>query len=226
MRNDKELTKYISSFVMGDGSIQIDKRDYYKNGNAWFSCSQIHKPYLEWKAEKLQDLTRSTISFVGKRGFATHDLYALRTSRHPFFNSFRDRLYGTGRKCIDPHYLELFDEESLAVWYMDDGVLCKDKQDGGLPRYRVRLCTQAYTLAENLLLKDFIKERYFLEFNIRKIKAKDGGTLYVLLLGYKDQVKKFCETVSPFILDDYKYKITLDYSRMVDSKENLDDDIV
>ena len=163
MRNDKELTRYVASFVFGDGSIAMDKRDYNKGGNTNFECShvEVNLDYLEWKRNILEEITGCSliryeprdIEFPNGKKANCKPYYRLRSHRHPFFNKFRDRLYGTGRKIIDPHYFTLFDEESLAIWYMDDGYLGKDIEKRNVNkhyRFRLGLCTQSYTLVENL----------------------------------------------------------------------------
>src|SRR4030067_2609914 len=153
MRNNKELTKYVSAFLLGDSTIWIDKRTWGKKGNATFECCQIeeHLDYLEWMKSIIEDITNvelkpkagqkdmhtfpnGTISKVKKQ-------YRLRSRAHPFFNPFRERMYGTGKKAIDPHYLTLLDWESLATWYMDDGYISNYMSKKVYPQDRLALCT-------------------------------------------------------------------------------------
>ena len=236
MRNNKELTRYVASFVFGDGSVVMDKRDYGKGGNASFECSHIESnlDYLVWKKGILEEITgcsliwkepRNSVFPNGKTG-NQKPYYRLRSHRHPFFNKFRYRLYGTGRKIIDPHYFTLFDEESLAIWYMDDGYLAKDIEKRNVNkhyRFRVGLCTQSYSLVENLYIKDFLKTKFSLEFNIQKLKYP-SGIKHSLRLDYQDQVDKFIDIVKPYVLPSFNYKI--DISRTIGSSDLLDDDIV
>lgn len=235
MRNNKELTKYTASFLLGDGCVVIDKRDYGKGGNAQFECSHIEKnlDYLEWKKVILEEITSCTLTrheprnviFPNGKTGNQKPYYRLRSSRHPFFNKFRDRLYGTGKKIIDPHYFSLFDEESLAIWYMDDGFLTReipDKLKSKQYRIRAGLCTQSYSLTENLFIKKFIKDRFDLEFNVRKV-SYPSGLKYILRLDYQDQVDKFVGIVKPYIQPSFEYKTNI--SRIIGSA-NTDDDIV
>ncbi len=235
MRDNRTLTKYVASFLFGDGCMCVDKRDWNKNGNAHFECSHIEKnlDYIEWKRDILENITSCTISRIEPRNkpFPNGKIanqkpqYRVRTSRHPFFNKFRERLYGTGKKILDPHYFTLFDEESLAIWYMDDGSLGRDIEKRNINKHyrlRVLLCTQSYTLIENLFIKDFLKNKFELEFNLNRIKYP-SGLKYNLRLDYQDQVDKFIELVKPYILPSFYYKINS--SRMIDS-EKSDDDIV
>lgn len=219
MRNNKELTKYVASFAFGDGSIVIDKRDYGNGGNAVFECTQKEDnlDFLLWKKQILEEISSCSITrierpspiFPNGKTANVKPQYRIRTSRHPFFNKFRERLYPDGTKTIDPHYFTLFDEESLAIWYMDDGYLARDteKRNKNLHyRFRVGLCTQSYSLVENIYIKDFIKKRFGLEFNINKVKYP-SGIKHNLRLDYQDQVEKFIEIVKPYILPSFSYKI-------------------
>lgn len=219
MRNNKELTKYVSAFLLGDSSISVDKRDWKRNGNAVFECTQIetHLDYLEWIKSVLEDITSIKISKAKDAGefkfpqghtSKTKAQFRVRSSRHPFFNPFRERMYGTGKKSIDPHYLTLMDWESLAIWYMDDGYISntiKRKDGKEYPQVILGLCTNCFTYGDNWLLKKAIKEKFDLEFNIqedRKIK----NLTYRLICRAKD-IQKFLDGVEKYIQPSFKYKL-------------------
>jgi len=245
MRNEKEITKYIASSLLGDGSICIDRRDYYKNGNANFEICQTtdHLDYLEWLQDKLNPLTSATLGLkpsnkVEKEVIFPNGItstvkpqYRLRTARHPFFNKFRDRLYGTGRKTIDNHYFTLFDWETLAMWYMEDGYISNPisrNRYGSGYRYSVLgLCTQGFTQAENFVLKKFLKEKFNLEFNLQQAKYPSG--IKYKLVAKSDNIPIFLEGVSKFILPSFEYKLDYKHEKISprgDSSKQEDEDIV
>lgn len=235
MRNEKELTKYVSAFLYGDSSITKDKRD---NGNCVFECCQIadHLDYLEWMKAILEDITSFKLSprpgYEEKQdaeimGIKTHikAQYRLRSARHPFFNSFRFRLYGTGKKIIDPHYLKLLDWETLAILYMDDGYISHpistNKYGNSYPQDILGLCTNGYSYGDNLLLKKAIKDLFDIEFNVSE-ERQNGNLQYRLKLRSKDIVK-FLDGISKYIVPSFEYKLIQTHTG---SPINLGDDIV
>lgn len=210
MWNNKELYKYIFSFILGDGGVYIDKRDWGTVGaNAWFQSTKTEKnlDLLEKEKLVLDEITSNKIirfdghpAIIQGKETYTKPFYRLISSRHPVFSEFRRRLYPNGIKVLDPHYLKLFDKESLAILFMDDGTTSK-KQYG----CNVELCTQNFCYGDNLLLKKHIKDTLDLEFNVtqRNYKTK---VMYSLVLRTKDQ-ERFVNLVSEFITPSFEYKI-------------------
>jgi hypothetical protein len=150
-------------------------------------------------------------------------MYRLRTSRHPFFNPFRERLYSTGNKIIDPHYLKLLDWEMLAILYQDDGSISHYISSSNKAYNTVELATHRYSYGDNLLLKKAIKETMDIEFNVCQVRRKDK-LYYRLNLRQKD-VSKFIDGISKFVLPSFEYKLNI-FSNEVLQDENLDGDIV
>lgn len=223
MRNSVELTKYVSSFLLGDSSISIDKRDYEKGGNATFECCQIsdHLDYLQWMRYILEDIC--TFSLGIKPGRSQPEMYTfpngitslvktqhrLRSRRNSFFNSFRDNLYIDGKKTVLKEYLNLFDWEAIAIWYMDDGFITspaqKNRYGSIYKKSYIGLCTQCFTLDENIMLKNFLYSEFNLNFNVQKQVYK-SGIKYRLVSSAKD-AKKFVDGVSKYILPSFYYKL-------------------
>lgn len=245
MRNEKEITKYVASSLLGDGSISIDKRDYGNGGNAVFEICQIeeHLDYLEWLAEKISPITSVKVELKPSNKEEKHvtfpngitslvkKQYRLRTSRHPFFNKFRDRLYATGRKTIDSHYFTLFDWESLAMWYMEDGYISSyitKNRHGYKYKYpKLGLCTQGFTQAENFVLKKFLKEKFNLEFNLLQNKYPSG--IKYRLVAKTDNIQMFLDGVEKYIVNSFKYKLEYHHEKFLEDVaplEKEDEDII
>jgi hypothetical protein len=154
----KELTKLVSSFVIGDGTLSNLKR-YPVNGkykenkekNSKYSIKQlsIHKDYIDWQTEILENLTRvrATIipEHVDNRGYTSHEMISLVTMRHPFYTKMRNNCYLDNRKTINPHFLKLWDAQSLATLYMDDGWLEKKINKNVSVNQRIGITTHSHT---------------------------------------------------------------------------------
>jgi hypothetical protein len=215
----KELTKLVSSFVIGDGTLSNLKR-YPVNGkykenkekNSKYSIKQlsIHKDYIDWQTEILENLTRvrATIipEHVDNRGYTSHEMISLVTMRHPFYTKMRNNCYLDNRKTINPHFLKLWDAQSLATLYMDDGWLEKKINKNGSVYHRIGIATHSLTYGDNMLIKKMIKEKFAIEFDIARQKQKSGEYMFYLR-NSKDNSLRFIDLVSPFIFPSFEYKI-------------------
>lgn len=212
--NKKDLTKYVAGSLLGDGSISKDKRD---NGNCNFELTQIaeHKDYLDWFASILSNITSVSYytiegketSILGRNTYAKEKV-RIRSSRHPFFNTFRERLYYTGRKTVDEHYLKLLDWEMLAIWYMEDGFIYNYNAKHKYLQHRLGLCTNSYTYAEQLLLKRALKDILEVEFNA--VAEKQNGNTQYRLYATQSSVPRIIDNIYKFILPSFEYKLCLE----------------
>lgn len=217
MRDEKRLTKIVAASLLGDASISKDKRD---NGNACFEITLIeeHRDHLEYLAGQLEHLTKVSILRPSAAMSLPQDKvivgvptrakpkWRLRSSRHPFFNKFRERMYGTGKKVVDPHYLTLLDWEFLAIWYQQDGYLSAYLSKGKYPQPRVALCTNGFSYADNMLLRSKLKEYLDLDWNVTPVRTKSGNLTYSLIIAPKD-IDKMFEGISKFVQPSFEYKI-------------------
>lgn len=205
MKDKKEFVKKIWAFTLGDGSLKkIDKNNGYKN-----SCYRIfqiedHKDYLEWQASMLEELTAVNMYYrpahiIKKTGYSAKGGYSLETRVHPLYTKMRNRIYPRGIKQIDPHYLKLLDWEVLAILYQDDGSL--PKVEGR--KLRCKICTNNYSYGDNFLLREAIKEKVGVLFDIRKYKS------YYTLQATPNNTEVFIAGVAPYILPSFEYKIDL-----------------
>jgi hypothetical protein len=214
-RDNKYITKIIAASLLGDASIETDKRD---NGNHSFTINQIvdHKDYIQLLSSIIEPITSTSITLVDKSK-QTHIIgvptvcknqLRLRTKRHPFFNSFRERMYINGRKVVDPHYLTLLDWEFLAHWYMQDGYMSaywSKKEKKAYACYAVGLCTNNFSYPEQMFLRSKLKEKLNLDWNV----VKDGRN-YRLKLSAQ-QIPLFINGVKQYIAPSFHYKIDYSY---------------
>jgi hypothetical protein len=197
----KVLTKYIASFLLGDGSITTDSK--FPNNNKRFVCTQIlpNEDYILWRADILSNISPVNIYLRAHKEGQNNSLTTI-TRSLPFYTNFRERLYISGIKRIDPHYLKLLDWEMMAIFYQDDGNLHIDR---GTPY--IKLCTNGYSYGDHLIFVRAVKEKLHIEMNIVPIREKNG-IQYNLKLPRRF-VEKFIEGVSPYVLPSFQYKLDL-----------------
>jgi hypothetical protein len=133
-------------------------------------------------------------------GFTRQPQVRLESKNHPKLATIRDRIYIEGKKVIDPHILTMMDAEALAIIFMADGSRVQDKRSpNAKPNYT--LCTKGFSYGDNWLLKKAIKDKLDIEFNINR-----QNNFWYLRLRAKD-AEKFEQTVSPFVLSSFNYKL-------------------
>lgn len=202
----KELTKLVSYFIMGDGGAYTAKH----NAKFVMNMKSENKDYIDWVDNVFS-------VFVGTKQYERKDYNTdgcvrapqirLETNTHPFITTIRDRIYTDGYKGIDPHALKLLDWEAMAILYMCDGSLHEDKPNGkkGLKNssWNLTLNMKRLSYGDHLLLKQSIRDRLGVEFNINR-----QGKYYYMRLRCKD-VEKFCVGVLPYMKDSFSYKIRM-----------------
>jgi hypothetical protein len=191
----KELYKYVSAFVMGDGGV------YYSGKNCRYQASKLtaNLDYVLWQQSILSEITHVNVrDVVNLRGDQKPHTY-LETRSHPIFTDVRKRVYIDNYKSVDPHYLTLLDWEMLAILYMDDGSLDVDKRCDATPT--ARLNTKRLSYGDSWLLKKAIKDTLGIEFNVSRHYDR-----WFLRLRAKDALT-FFNGISPFIVPSFRYKL-------------------
>ena len=219
--DERNKIKYIVAFLYGDGYIG-------KHGKECrFQANNIidNLDYITWRKEILENITPVTLT-TNKDGRPNRrEIVKTFTRTHPIYSRVHERMYLQGKKVIDPHYLKLLDWETLAIWYMDDGCLGIVKQDYKESHYECpvpSLATHCFSYAENLLIKQTIKEKLGIEFNIHKAGVnKEDEMMYQLVLR-RSSFDTFHSGIEKFITPSFLYKINPHDKPQV----NLGEDIV
>jgi hypothetical protein len=207
--NKKDLMKYLSAFVMGDGGV------YYSGKHCRFVCNQVakHEDYIKWRAGILENVT--SVNVYENQQPDKQLILCTMTKAHPIFTDIRERLYIDNYKSVDPHYLKLLDWEMLAILFQDDGSLNVDNRCEATPT--ARLNTKRLSYGDSWLLKKALKDRLDLEWNVHRHYHR-----YFLSLRAKDS-DKFFSGVKEFIKPSFSYKLPCSY---VLPHKDVGDDIV
>jgi len=182
----------IMGSLLGDASI----RQRETNSCFRFSHSIKQKDYAEIKKKILMNFNISEFREV-KRRIGCNFIHAIdfATKTNPLFNYYRSLFYKDGRKIVSNEILSQINPRSLAFWICDDGSY--DNAQG-----YIVICTNAYTLEEHKLMKDFFNKK----FNLDPTIGFRGGKYYYLRFK-QDDSKKLIEIIKPFIPESMKYKI-------------------
>lgn len=207
--NNMYLTKIVAASLLGDGCVHVPKDGSI---NAKYSTSKTydHADYLDWIDDRLSTITKtfryehqSTMPNAKKQ-------LTYQTRQHPFYTKFRERMYGTGIKSIDPHYLTLLDWEFLAVWFQEDGTASfrQRPRDKRLD-IQIALATNCFSYGDQMLLKKALKEKLNLEWNIRPMRNKKGEVQYTMHL-YRKCADIFLDNMQKLVVPSFLYKCQYD----------------
>ena len=203
----------IAGMLLGDAGVFCDRG---KNAYLRMQHGMKQKGYLLHKAEILKQLTSVNVNVLNPSGKKNpYHQIACATKRHPLYTRVREITYPDGKKTVTPTWLSWLDEHGLALWYMDDGSLCKTRNKNKSGRLRVasrriHLNTCGFTLEENELLRNFIQERFGIKFYINKAGDYQGRTYHRLVAGAKEANKLF-EIIRPYIVPCMEYKLDMEY---------------
>lgn len=212
---NKEFIKIVHASILGDGYFyKVDQNNDRANTHYMLKQISVHADYVEWMASYLEQLTSVTITKVASRiddrGYNCSEQLVLKTMRHPTYKKMYNRLYqpvgNTHVKRLDSHYIELFDWQTLAIMYMDDGWIDVAENKTKENYVRLSIATHCFTYFENKVLRDLIAERFNIHCDVKQHKQKNGTVLYYLNFK-KDNAKLFIDGVKPFIFKSFNYKL-------------------
>jgi len=218
MKKDKKAI--LISFVLGDGSITVDKRWGSNKAELGF-CHSIHQAkYLEYKVKLLHSMVGGALpkihSYLCKSNYGTFQ--QVRASKtHRYFMILRKWMYPNKYSI---HILKHLTPHAIAIWYMDDGSIIANN------RYKDGTCSSARTNIHLGTTAEIAKDvcNYFKErWDIKFTAYKEKGT-YSIRCFHKEG-EKFHKLIHPFIIDSMKYKQRFYYEHERIAPE-MGDDIV
>jgi hypothetical protein len=201
-----ELKGILAGMVLGDSTVAASTNP--KNAYMRIQHGLRAAEYLRYKANILRELTDVTVGDVGGK---YPGIYA-RTKNHPIYGRLRELAYPGSKKTVSRTWANWLTVQGLAIWYMDDGCLSKSYSvnKGGrrrIYRRQIFLNTCSFTLEENLILVELIKERFGITF-----RAKRFGKYCRLFIG-ATEANPFIKLVRPYIVPCMEYKLDMEYER-------------
>lgn len=183
--------------ILGDA--YIDR--YPKDARVAIMHSLKQKEYVNWKYGELKRFTKmipSQSSYFDKRYNKNYFWWRFQTRRFPVFKEIATIFYKGKRKIIPQNIDQILTQPiSLAVWYMDDGGRRKDC-------HGMFLNTLSYSKIEQTKLQKCLLKNFGINTRIHWIS--DGFRLYIP----KDNAKRFCEIIAPYIIPSMVYKLPYD----------------
>ena len=172
--------------LLGDGYLRIVSG----RANAFLEINHsiTQKEYVDWKYEVLKSVCKS--GPIQRKGNGTRIAYRFTTRQSEELTSLYKAFYQNGKKII-PEILEI-DPISLAVWFMDDGSRCRDRD--------VYLNTQQFDVEDQKKLI-LILQRMGIESSLNKDK------IYRRIRIKKSSVNTLFNIISPHIIPSMNYKI-------------------
>lgn len=186
----QQQVELIEGCILGDGYLRIvpGRRDAFLEINHSYSALA----YVEWKYNILSSIT---VSAPKKRqGNGKRVAYRFYTKQHPELTSLFRLFYPDGVKRILPNLV--IRPMSLAIWYMDDGSRCRDRD--------VYLNTQQFSRGDQWLLVGMLEQAFGIRSSLNRDKE-----YWRIRLRTADGLK-FQRVIAPYIIPSMKYKLSND----------------
>lgn len=195
--------------AIGDGGVYLSKDQSAKTARLVIGHGPSQIDYLHYKARLLHSIlggnapkvytSKSTNKKTGKI-YTNHQLY----KNHKYFRQMHRVLYPSGSMLYTEKLLSYLTDESLAIWYMDDGsgTICKNSKTKKPCGCMTRLSTYC-SQEEAELLKEWFYSKYKLD---AKFDVDKRNNKYSLRFNTQDS-RKFVSIVSPYMFQPLKYKI-------------------
>lgn len=185
----KEQEEVLVGTLLGDSSIRFVHKKM-KNSNLTFTHSPKFKQYFFKKYSIFENVMSSYGEYNCKSNFIKGNRLVATGKALKCMNKYKDIFYINNTKVIPIDFLEnSFTSRSLAYLFMDDG---------NKNIKTINLNLQSFTLDELQQFVDFLKNKFNIEFLIKKDK-----TMY---LRYKSRLI-FYSLIKDFIIEEMQYKL-------------------
>lgn len=203
--------------LLGDGCIKLKR---HKKDNSTISIYAeyviAHGPnqlqYLEHKRKKLHSIIggkelKISEGFTNLSNGKRYNTY--RISRcHKYFRLLHRWAYtNAGKKYFSRNLLDKLSPEGVAYWYMDDGGVSKNVNNGKITSVECRLFTYCSEIEADTIIQYF-KEVYNIQWKKRFYRTNGS---WLLACNTKES-KKFETLIKPYVIDSMKYKLPNSYT--------------
>lgn len=205
--NSSQLKGFLTGLILGDGHIEtgVQKRA--------LSIKSINFDFIEM-IEKVLNETMNISLYTKehetseKKGVKRKAYKELRTKAHPYFAKKYHYFYNDYReRKITFDALNWLNPEGIANWYMSDGyITLVGKTKGKISARRVQLCLDRYSEEDVEKVMKYFKEKW----NWETRKVHRGNGVYRIEFR-KESISSFFETIEPFIVRSFQYKLDLNF---------------
>lgn len=183
--------------LLGDARLECRSKGIRASYTARLRVHHGHKQkeYVWWKYEILKDLVSREpreITWVNKKRNLKEISWYFHTKSLKNFGIIHEIFYKNGVKKFPADILPIFSDQMLALWYMDDG----SNNQGSLT-----LNTHSFSLEDQKIIIDFLKEKYHL--NPKLVKDRHQWKISIGRYDYNH----FLSIVAPFVPKAMIYKI-------------------
>ncbi len=206
LKTETPLTKIAKNIIVGSllGDGHITTGGYFSEKH-----SEKQMDYLQFKSDILKNIHSNQVmeysEKIDDRSGKIIKTYALRTITHSFLIKMRKEWYQNTVKILPKNIQSIMNRQILAIWYMDDGSTDWCYRNG-TKKYKnqkpsCKICSESFTLEENMQLIDVLKNKFNLNAKILNI-GENKNRLYFSTI----ESEKLIKLISPFMVDSMKYK--------------------
>jgi len=190
---DNNLTQFMLGSILGDGC--ISRLEDKRSSRIGFGHGLKQKDYIQWKLDFLKkynlapEKLGSYTSYSSRYKSGECTSLVFKSKSHKYFNDFRRDYYPNDKKQVDNQSLMQLDAFGLAIWYMDDGCICKRSY---------QIYTNGFTLPEIVFLQNLLKVNFNIDTTVDK-----NRTLYIRT----SSKTHFENLIKPYIIPSMTYKL-------------------
>lgn len=206
---DRRKRGILYGLALGDGGIYLNKSQAKDTARLIIGHGPAQLEYLKYKQRLLHSIlggkAPAICSYESKnkstnKVYTNHQLY----KNHKYFRQMHGVLYPKGSKVYTEQLLSYLTDESLALWFMDDGAgtVCYNRKTKKPSGCMTRISTYC-SKQEAELLRDWFSDKYKLEPKFDVDKRNDK---YSLRFNTRES-RDFVSIVLPYMYQPMRYKV-------------------
>ena len=204
--NQDQLQIVYGSYL-GDGNIS---QTVLKRHRLRWLHGERQRSYCQWKANMFGNGNRTdnvnNLTCVKNNGFSKKNAYSYTTKIFDLDFDLSSTISSCENVVCDA-ILQKIDERGLAIWFMDDASVQKNKSG---EVNSIRFNTQSFSYDSQTKIMNALKSKFDICCNIHKCassKASKKYKEYNYLMMNKENSQKLINIVKKYIHDDFSYKL-------------------